>query len=92
MLEGMGHDAVGLVVDLSEVRHLDSAGIRMLHKLGGWLAQRRLELRVVVPKASSIRRVLELSCFDAHLPVTDSIDSAMAEIDCARMGLASPIT
>ena len=92
MLEGMGHDAVGLVVDLSEVRHLDSAGIRMIHKLGGWLAQRRLELRVVVPKTSSIRRVLELSCFDAHLPVTDSIDSAMAEIDCARMGLASPIT
>jgi len=92
MIDGMGHDAVGLVVDLSEVRHLDSAGIRMLHKLGGWLAQRRLELRVVVPKTSSIRRVLELSCFDAHLPVTDSIDSAMSEIDRARMGLASPIT
>ena len=92
MLDGLSHDDLGLVVDLSEVRHLDSAGIRMLHKLGGWLAQRRLELRVVVPKTSSIRRVLELSCFDAHLPVTDSIDSAMAEIDCARMGLASPIT
>ena len=86
MLDGLSHDAVGLVVDLSEVRHLDSAGIRMLHRLAGQLAQRRLELRVVVPGASSVRRVLELSCFDAHLPLTETVDSALAEINCARGG------
>ena len=86
VLDGLSHDAVGLVVDLSEVRHLDSAGIRMLHRLAGQLAQRRLELRVVVPGASSVRRVLELSCFDAHLPLTETVDSALAEINCARGG------
>jgi anti-anti-sigma factor len=89
MLDGMGHDAVGLVVDLSEVRHIDSTGIRMLHKLAGWLAQRRLELRVVVPDTSSVRRVLELSCFDAHLPVTSTVDSALSEIRCARRGFTA---
>jgi anti-anti-sigma factor len=83
MLDGMSHDAVGLVVDLSEVRHIDSAGIRMLHKLAGWLAQRRLELRVVVPDASSVRRVLELSCFDAHVSVTSTVESAVSEISSA---------
>jgi anti-anti-sigma factor len=87
MLDGIGQNAIGLVVDLSEVRHIDSTGIRMLHKLAGWLAQRRLELRVVVPDTSSVRRVLELSCFDAHLPVTSTVDSALAEIRCARGGL-----
>jgi anti-anti-sigma factor len=86
MLDGMSHDAVGLVVDLSEVRHIDSAGIRMLNKLAGWLAQRRIELRVVVPDDSSVRRVLELSCFDAHLPVASSVDSAVSEISRARGG------
>jgi anti-anti-sigma factor len=90
MLEGMSQDAVGMVVDLSAVKHLDSAGIRMLHKLAGWLAQRRLELRVVVPKASSVRRVMELSCFDAHLPLTDTVESAISGIDCARGGLSLP--
>jgi anti-anti-sigma factor len=87
MLDGMSHDAVGLVVDLSEVRHIDSAGIRMLHKLAGWLAQRRLELGVVVPETSSVRRVLELSSFDAHIPVASTVDSAISEINGARDGL-----
>jgi anti-anti-sigma factor len=80
LLDGMSQEAVGLVVDLSEIRHIDSAGIRMLHKLAGWLAQRRLELRLVVPDASSVRRVLELSSFDAHVPVTSTVDSAVSEI------------
>jgi anti-anti-sigma factor len=89
MLDGMSDDAIGLVVDLSEVRHIDSTGIRMLHKLAGWLAQRRLELRVVVPDPSSVRRVLELSCFDAQLPLTSTVDSAVWEISGAREGLSA---
>jgi anti-anti-sigma factor len=87
MLENLSQDAVGLVVDLSEVRHIDSAGIRMLHKAASWLAQRRLELRVVTPDNSSVRRVLELSCFDAYFPATSTVDSAVSEISCARGGL-----
>jgi anti-anti-sigma factor len=87
MLDGLSHDAVGLVVDLSEVRHIDSTGVRMLEKLGGWLAQRRLELRVVVPDDSPVRRVLELSRVDAHLPLTSTVDSGVSEINCLRAGL-----
>jgi anti-anti-sigma factor len=84
MLDGIRTDAVGLVVDLSEVSHIDSAGIRMLHQLAGRVAQRRLELRVVAPQSSSVRRVLELSCFDANVSVTDTVDSAVSEISRAR--------
>jgi anti-anti-sigma factor len=89
ILDGMGADAGGLVVDLSEVRHIDSAGVRMLHKLAGWIAQRRLELRVVVPDASSVRRVLELSGIDAHLSLTSTVDFAVSEINRARGRLSA---
>jgi anti-anti-sigma factor len=87
MLDGMSRDAVGLVVDLSQVKYIDSAGIRMLYNLAGRLAQRRLELRVVVPETSSIRRVLQLSCFDDHLPVINTVDSAVSAIRCTRDGI-----
>jgi anti-anti-sigma factor len=89
ILDGVSDDVVGLVVDLSEVRHIDSAGIRLLHKLAGWLALRRLELRVVVPDASSVRRVLELSCIDAHLSVTSTVDLAVSDISRTRDGLSA---
>jgi anti-anti-sigma factor len=88
LIDGMDDEAIGLVVDLSEVRYVDSSGIRMLHKLASWLAKRRRELRVVVPGSSSIRRVLELGSFDDHLPVTDTVASAVSEINCARSGLS----
>jgi len=89
LLDGMSHDAVGLVVDLSELRHIDTAGIRMLHRLAERLAQRRQQLRVVVPDDSSFRRVLALSCFDAHLPLTSTVGSAVSEIGCAGGGLSA---
>jgi anti-anti-sigma factor len=88
LIDGMDDEAIGLVVDLSEVRYVDSSGIRMLHKLASWLAKRRRELRVVVPGSSSIRRVLELGSFDDHLPVTDTVGAAVSEINCARSGLS----
>jgi anti-anti-sigma factor len=88
LFDGMSRDAVGLVVDLSEVKHIDSAGIRMLYNLAGRLSQRRLALRVVVPHTSPIRRVLELSCFDDHLPVTNAVDTAVSEIRCTRGGIS----
>jgi anti-anti-sigma factor len=88
ILDAVSRGAIGLVVDLSAVRHIDSAGMRMLHKLAGWLTQRRLELRVVVPDASSLRRVLELSSFEVHVPVTSTVESAVSEITQANGGFS----
>jgi anti-anti-sigma factor len=86
IIDAMPRDAVGLVVDLSEVKHVGSAGIRMLYKLAGHLAQRRLECRVVVPDTSPVRRVLELSCFGDHLAMANTVDAAVSGIRCARSG------
>jgi anti-sigma B factor antagonist/stage II sporulation protein AA (anti-sigma F factor antagonist) len=84
IIDGMRRDAVGLVIDLSEAKHVGSAGIRMLYNIAGCLAQRRLECRVVLPDTSPVRRVLELSCFDDYLPIANTVDAAVSGIRCTR--------
>ena len=53
--------APGIVVDLTETRYLDSAGVRFLFELARRLRARRQELRVVVPTSGVVRRVLVLT-------------------------------
>jgi anti-anti-sigma factor len=50
----------GLVVDLSEVRYLDSAGVTLLFALAERLRDRQLQLRLVVPEGARIRRLLDV--------------------------------
>jgi anti-anti-sigma factor len=61
-IEGaLSNGSSGLILDLSPTRYLDSAAIELLFRLAARLAARRLEMRLVVPAASPIRAVLELS-------------------------------
>ncbi len=53
------HD-LGLVVDLTEVRYLDSAGVNVLFELGEELADRQLAFAVVVPEGGLVERVIDL--------------------------------
>jgi anti-anti-sigma factor len=50
-----------IVVDLSRVTYLDSAGVKLLMHLADRLRLRRRELRLVVPDNAPIRAVLELT-------------------------------
>ena len=54
-------DAVGVIVDLSEVRYLDSSGISLLLRLSERLKARRIGFRLVVPDDAPVRSVLELT-------------------------------
>jgi anti-anti-sigma factor len=60
VLREMGNDLLGLVVDLSGVRYLDSAGIQVIYELREHLAARGQELRLVVPQDALIMKTLEL--------------------------------
>lgn len=72
------HSVSSLVVDLSETRYLDSAGVDMLFRLNARMRHRRKELRLVVPSTSPLRRVLEIVSADAaELPVHASIEGAI---------------
>jgi anti-anti-sigma factor len=70
-------DALGLVVDMTELRHIDSAGIRMLFDLRRQLLRRRQELALVVPPQARIRDVLQLLAIDETVPTLDDLDEAV---------------
>jgi anti-anti-sigma factor len=74
----------GLVLDLSRVTYLDSSGIHLLFELGRRLAARRQALRLVVPPAAPMRRVLELCAIESVAPMDDQIDAALAALSNAE--------
>ena len=71
-------DTAGLVLDLSELTHLDSAGVRLLFDLRQRLATARQGLVLVVPTDAAIREILDLAAVPATVPVHDSLDAAVA--------------
>ena len=69
-------DAPGIVIDLTETKYLDSAGVRILFDLARRLRARRQELRVVVPLSGIVRRVLVLTALaDVVALDTDVLDA-----------------
>lgn len=76
----MSSDRLGLVIDMSELRHIDSSGVRVLFDLSRRLGQRRQRLAVAVPADARIRAVLELAAVETRLPVTESVEEALLAI------------
>jgi anti-sigma B factor antagonist len=68
----------GLVVDLSGTEYLDSAGINLLFAIGDELVARQQRLRVVVPAASPIHRMLAITGLDRVHTVHETVPEALA--------------
>ena len=77
LLGGVPNEALGLVIDLSDVSYLDSAGVRMLAELDHRLAQ---ALRVVAPETSRSRRVLAIAGLERVLSLETSVDAARSSV------------
>jgi anti-anti-sigma factor len=75
----MGQDARRLVVDLSGITYLDSAGVALLLRLAERLRARRRELHVVVPRGSPVRRVLHFTGLPRVIPVDARLEDALAQ-------------
>jgi anti-sigma B factor antagonist len=78
MVEG---GASGLVVDLSGIRYLDSAGIRMLFELHARLDSLGRRLAIASPADSPSRQVLDIVEVSQVIPLADSADGAVRLID-----------
>jgi anti-sigma B factor antagonist len=63
-----------VVVDLTDVTYLDSAGVKLLFLLADRLLARRRSLRVVVPEEAPIRAVLELTGLQKVAPLEGHLD------------------
>jgi anti-anti-sigma factor len=79
LLSAARPDATTVVLDLSKVDYLDSAGIRLLYRSTNSLADRRQRLILVVPAESRLRDLLAMT------GVLDSIGT-VADVDA---GIAS---
>lgn len=64
----------GLVIDLSDVRYLDSSAVSLLHDLAMRLRSRSQRLIVVSPPETPPRRVLDLTALYINAPVTDGLE------------------
>jgi anti-anti-sigma factor len=79
-LSRVTNDATGLVLDLSHVRYVDSAGIQMLFDLNDRLESRRQGLALVVPDDAPIRQMLTLSAVQRLIPVAPNRQEASAAL------------
>lgn len=70
--------AYGLILDLSPVVHLDSAGVRMLFTVARLLRERQQEFHLVVPEDSPVRRVLSVTKVQSIAMVHRNLTDALA--------------
>ena len=70
-------DDDALVVDLSELEFIDSAGLHSLVELGSLLSERRQQLFISAATGSTVERALEVVGMRTAVPVHPSRDAAM---------------
>ncbi len=74
------NDAMGVVLDLTEVGYLDSSGVQMVFELAERLDSRQQRLAVVVPEGKAARKVLDIVALDSTAPVAATRDEAVARL------------
>lgn len=79
LADALGPDALTLVVDLSETRYLDSAGIDMLLRLSDRLDHRRAKLLVVLPDTSQLKRLATIVGLPEAIAIHPSVEEALSE-------------
>jgi anti-sigma B factor antagonist len=74
------NDAVGVVLDLTDVDYLDSGGIHMLYRLRESLRARGQSLAIVVPASSAVIDALRLAGIGRNLELVETLDEGLARV------------
>jgi anti-anti-sigma factor len=80
MDEAVPNQAIGLIVDLTGVRYLDSSGIRMLFDIARRLERRQQRLSTVIESGSPVHELLAMVGALDRLGVEDSLEKAEMSI------------
>jgi stage II sporulation protein AA (anti-sigma F factor antagonist) len=70
----------GLVVDLSEVSYMDSAGVNVLFEVADELRQHQLGIALVIPPGSIVERVVTLVDLGSVAPILRDVEAALAHV------------
>lgn len=81
--------ANAIIVDLTTVTFLDSAGLRLLDRLVRWCVERRCAIRVVAPRPGAVRFTIDLMGFRPEL-IADTAAEAVAAVSPTDPGEFSP--
>jgi anti-anti-sigma factor len=80
LLGAVRNDDLGLVVDLTNARYVDSVGVSLLFELAERLTSRQLRFAVVIPHGGLIERVLNIVNLDSVGEVHRELDDALAAL------------
>jgi anti-anti-sigma factor len=70
-------DCPALIVDLSALTYMDSAGVNLIRNLATQAIDRGQALRIVAPSDSPARVLLDLMSIQATVPVDESYEPAV---------------
>ena len=77
ILEAIPNDAFGLVVDLRDVRYIDSVGIRMLFTFVRSLHDSRQGMAIVIAAESPVQQLLKITHLDEAAVFRASVEDAI---------------
>ena len=80
IVETTSNQEIGLIVDLSALHHLDSAGIHLLFRLREQLGARGQTLALVIPARSVSSDVLRLAGVTLHVGTFETVDDALRSV------------
>lgn len=80
LAESVPNSALVLIVDLSEVQYLDSAGIHLIYELREKLRARGQALQLVIPPDSPASDALRLAGVVGAVATSETVDEALADV------------
>jgi anti-anti-sigma factor len=80
VLGGVPNDSLGLVVDLTDVRYIDSVGIRMLFTFIRALHAARQGMAIALPAGSPVRKLLKITHLDEATVFRSSVEEAVTAL------------
>jgi anti-anti-sigma factor len=80
LLEAVPNDSAGVVIDLADVRYIDSVGIRMLFTLVRSLHASRQGMAIAVPPESPVRNLLKITHLDEATELRNTLDEAIVAL------------
>jgi anti-sigma B factor antagonist len=90
VLDATPNDAVGVILDLSGVQYLDSAGIYVVFGMRSRLRARGQSLRINVPGGSPVDDALRLAGVQRHVEVVDTVERGIEELQASEATESEP--